>query len=300
MAAQPMPAAEVEVSAELVRRLLAEQHPDLAGLAVRPGAHGWDNVTFRLGAKLAVRLPRRALGATLIKHEQQWLGRIAAGLPLPVPAPLRLGRPGCGYPWAWSVVPWFAGAPAAVAPPADPRAAAVTLAAFLAALHTSAPSDAPANPYRGVPLAARDELLTDRLATLGPQVDGAAVRRCWQQALAVPGWAGPPLWLHGDLHPGNILTSRGRLTAVIDFGDLTAGDPAVDLSAAWMLLPASTHGAFRSAYAQAAGYNVNTDVWDRARGWALALSLAFLGGSADHPPLAAVGRRTLDAALSIA
>jgi aminoglycoside phosphotransferase (APT) family kinase protein len=66
-------------------------------------------------------------------------------------------------------------------------------------------------------------------------VDGAAVRRTRAAALAAPRWAEPPVWVHGDLHPANILVRRGRISGVLDFGDLTAGDPAADLSVRWML-----------------------------------------------------------------
>jgi hypothetical protein len=55
----PMPAADVDVTAELVRRLLAGQHQDLAGRPVEFLANGWDNAMFRLGDDLLVRLPRR-------------------------------------------------------------------------------------------------------------------------------------------------------------------------------------------------------------------------------------------------
>jgi aminoglycoside phosphotransferase (APT) family kinase protein len=61
-------------------------------------------------------------------------------------------------------------------------------------------------------------------------------RAIWHDALAAPGWAGPPLWLHGDLHPANVLTENGNLCGVVDFGDLCAGDPAGDLAACWILL----------------------------------------------------------------
>ncbi|MFI5067223.1 MAG: phosphotransferase, partial [Streptosporangiales bacterium] len=111
-------------------------------------------------------------------------------------------------------------------------------------------------------------------------------------------WAGPPVWLHGDLHPGNILVHQGRLSGVIDFGDVTAGDPATDLAVAWMLLPAGRHEAFRAAYAAASQHGApGGSLWDRARGWALVLGLVFVAHSADSPELAAVGERTLRAVL---
>jgi aminoglycoside phosphotransferase (APT) family kinase protein len=292
-----MPAAEVSVSPELVRRLLAAQQPDLAHLPVRLMAHGWDNLMYRLGDELAVRLPRRAAAARLIVHEQRWLPVVAPRLPLPVPAPVRARRPALGYPWPWSIVPFLPGELAAREPPADPAGAAASLGRFLAALHVPAPPDAPVNPNRGVPLAERTAVVTENLGIVSGMVDRGAAVRAWQAALATPAWGGAPVWLHGDLHPANILVHRGRVSGVIDFGDITTGDPAADLSVAWMLLPADCRSAFRDAYHAAGGPADSDDTWARARGWALALSLAFLAHSADNPLIAAIGRRTIGAVL---
>src|SRR3984957_6125130 len=115
VAVNRMPAADVEVSADLVRRLLAAQPPDLARLPVEFLANGWDNELYRVGDELVARLPRRAPGAQIIKNEQRWLPGLAARLPLPVPYPERTGVPGCGYPYSWSVVPYLPGVPAAQA-----------------------------------------------------------------------------------------------------------------------------------------------------------------------------------------
>src|SRR5947199_9685209 len=100
-----MPAAAVDVDEPLVRSLLREQHPDLAGLPLQVAAFGWDNVVYRLGSELAVRLPRRAVAVPLVEHEQRWLPQLARRLPLPIPAPVRTGAPGRGYPWPWSIGP---------------------------------------------------------------------------------------------------------------------------------------------------------------------------------------------------
>lgn len=292
MPANDRPAAEVEVDAALVRRLLGEQAPDLADLPLVEVASGWDNVIYRLGNLLSVRLPRREAAATLIEHEQRWLPMLADRLPLPIPAPVRIGRPGGGYPWSWSVCPWLEGAPAADAPPDDASVAAVQLGEFLAALHTPAPPDAPANPYRGVPLPDRAQATQGRIEQMSEAIDGPAVQRCWEELAATSPWTGPPLWLHGDLHPLNVLVRDGRVSAVIDFGDVTAGDPAADLSVAWMLLDPSARRAFRAAVGA-----VDDDTWQRARGWAVSLALAYLASSADSPTLARIGRETLAAAL---
>ena len=147
MAVNRMPAAEVEVSADLVRRLLADQHPDLARLPVAFLANGWDNELYRVGGGLIARLPRRALGAQIIQHEQRWLPALAPRLPLPIPYPQRTGIPAHGYPYPWSVVPYLPGVPAAQASSFDPAAAAAAVGGFLGALPVTlsgAPAPAPA------------------------------------------------------------------------------------------------------------------------------------------------------------
>lgn len=301
VAVNRMPAAEVEVSADLVRRLLADQHPDLARLPVEFLANGWDNELYRVGDRLVARLPRRALGAQIIKNEQRWLPGLAPRLPLPIPCPERTGVPACGYPYSWSVVPYLPGVPAAQASSFDPAAAAAAVGGFLGALHAPAPADAPANPFRGVPLAERAGTFAANLALLTgyDYADCDAVLRVWDAALAAPGYGGPPAWLHGDLHPANILVNDGQVSGVIDFGDITAGDPAGDLSVAWMLLPPGCHASFWSAYQAAggAGGRVDDALRARARGWALNLAIVFLAHSEDNPVLREVGRRTLSTVL---
>lgn len=293
MALETIPPAEVDVDERLVQSLLRRQHPDLAELPLRIVAHGWDNVLARLGDDLVVRLPRRALAAPLVLHEQRWLPVLAPALPLPVPAPLRTGVASDGFPWAWSVCSWYPGETAVASPPADGDAAALALARFLAALHRPAPADAPANPFRGVPLVDRDARVRGYLDVLGGAVDQRAMRRCWERACAVPAHDGAPVWLHGDLHPANLVVRDGALAAVVDWGDVTRGDPATDLAVAWMLFPPAPRARFRAALG-----GVDDATWRRAAGNALAHGLASLARSADAPLLAAVGRRTLEAVLT--
>jgi len=291
-----MPAAEVDVTSEVVRGLLLEQFPDLAAMTVEPLAFGWDNAVFRLGSELVVRLPRRAAGADLVEREQRWLPVLAPELPLPVPAPVGLGVPGRGHPWRWSICPWFPGEVSALVPPEDAWPAAAQLGAFLTALHRPAPTAAPPNPVRGGPLMSRDAATRERVHVLGHagQLQAEVVLAAWADALLIEPWTGPPVWLHGDLHPANLLVHEGCLSAVIDFGDLTGGDPATDLSAAWMLFADEVRPSFR----EAAGYGTDDACWARARGWALSLAVAYLANSGDNPMMAGTGRRTLRAVLA--
>lgn len=293
-----MPAAEIGVDVGLVRRLLAEQFPELAPRPLTVLANGWDNALFRLGEDLLVRLPRRRVAADLIGHEQRWLPALAAEQPLPIPVPLLVGRPSATFPWPWSITVFFTGLTAAAEPRPDLDHAARALGGFLARLHRPAPSDAPVNPVRGVPLQQRTESLHANLALISEAIDTEAAEELWRVALAAEPWALPPVWVHGDLHPANLLTNDGALVAVLDFGDLTAGDPATDLAVAWMLFPPAERATFWNSYAAAAGHPVGEALRLRAHGWALHLGAVFVARSTDNPVMAAIGVETVSAVLA--
>lgn len=288
-----MPAAEVDVTMELVRALLADQHPDLADRPITLIGEGWDNVMFRLGDDLCVRMPRREIAAPLVVHEQEWLPQLAPRLPLPIPAPVRVGVPALGYPWHWSVLQWFDGEMAESAALRDPFEAASILGWFVRALNVPAPNDAPPNPYRGGPLASRFDVVVERIAELPDESDRAALLRIWQELCDVPVYDGAPLWVHGDLHPANLIVRDGLIHAVIDFGDLTAGDRAVDIAGGIMLFEPGPLEVFRDA----AGVGDDEDLWRRSYGWALLHGVYCVGNSADNPVINAVGRKTVAAVL---
>ncbi|MGI5422891.1 phosphotransferase [Actinomadura luteofluorescens] len=268
--------AEIEITAELVRDLLRDQHPDLADQPVRLGARGWDNQLWRVGDDLAVRLPWATQSADeLLRKEHTWLPALAPHLPLPVPVPQRLGEPSPRFPRPWIVTTWVPGTPADRAPADRAAEAADALAAFLTALHRPAPEHAPAGRGRGGPLAGHSEWVIEQLdaaAGLGLVPDPGAVRAVWENAAAAPDWDGPALWLHGDLHPANVLTTDGTVSGVVDFGDLFAGDPAFDLASAWILLPDGAVDRFHAAYQPAP----DAATLRRARGWAMGRALACI------------------------
>ncbi|MFI6012065.1 aminoglycoside phosphotransferase family protein [Streptomyces sp. NPDC051243] len=268
---------EIEITAELVRDLLHDQHPDLAGHPVRLGARGWDNQLWRLGDDLAVRLPWATPTADeLLRKEHAWLPGLASRLPLPVPVPQRLGEPSERFPRPWIVTTWVPGSPADRDPVTRGADAADALAAFLTALHRPAPEGAPrGRDRRGGALADHAKGFAKGLASaveLGLIPDPDAVRAVWEDAVAAPGWAGPAVWLHGDLHPANVVTADGTLCGVIDFGELCAGDPACDLAAVWNLLPDGAADRCHAAYRPAP----DAATLRRARGWALIRALGGL------------------------
>jgi aminoglycoside phosphotransferase (APT) family kinase protein len=289
------PAAEVQIDVQLVRRLLAAQFPQWAGLHLAPvDAAGWDNCIYRLGTDLVVRLPRRALGAAHLERERQWLPVLAPRLPLPVPVPSGEGAPAEGYPWRWTVCRWLAGESAAVQPVADLGQAAAVLARFVTALQAIDPAGGPGSEFRGGGdvLAGHDRAARAAIEALPDTFDPAAVIGAWETALAAPRRTGPAVWMHGDLHPANLLVHHGRISAVIDFGLVAVGDPACDLMVAWTFLTTAARRRFRSALA------VDDSTWTRARGWALEFGLMCASHADSNPVLRYMGRRTVSEVLA--
>lgn len=263
---------EILYEQDLVRALLREQHPDLADLEIRNVPGGWGNQQFRLGDDLAVRMPRYGIAPQQLRVEQRWTASLAERLPLPIPATVRVGEPSELFEHPWSVVRWVQGEPGDSAPITRAQSAEV-LGEFLAALHEPASGEALAPSPRQVE---GEEELEEWLAQalLDDERTADAVRAVWREAVAAPRHDGAPVWLHTDLHPANVVVRDGMLAGVIDFGDMGTGDPAIDLSAAFILLPAAAVGRFFEAYQRADEAAVA-----RARGWAAlrALTLIAIG-----------------------
>jgi aminoglycoside phosphotransferase (APT) family kinase protein len=262
---------DIKIDQALVRSLLQDQHPDLAGLEIREVGGGWDNMIWRLGDEFAVRLPRLTRAPALLRSEQRWLPSLASRLPLPVPTPIRVGEPSALFPQTWTVTRWVAGVPADQEPISRPDAAD-SLGEFLRALHRAAPDEAPANPTHGGALKVHANGIEGWLAVLASGDLASAARRIWDDAVAAPEWDRAPSWIHGDLHPANVVVADGTLSGVIDFGELCAGDPAADLAAGWVLLPTGTAPRFLDAYGIADDAMVR-----RARGWAVLRALVLIG-----------------------
>jgi len=250
------PPADYEVSEKLVRRLLTEQFPEYCNLPVSEFAAGWDNVMFRLGENLAVRMPRRELGARIILNEQKFLSQIESSLSLPAPVPVAIGQATNDYPCSWSIVPWLEGEPADLHPAQSNQA--TVLADFLKGLHQPAPPEFPQNPYRGIPLIERFDHFNNALVGFEHYYSPRHLK-LWDQAMAAKPHR-QNLIIHGDLHPQNILTENGKLSAIIDWGDICSGDAANDLGAFYLLF--DDPEAVRN-------YTNDPDLIARARGWTL-------------------------------
>lgn len=270
--------AEVPVGTDVVRQLVFEQFPDWADLPLRPVATpGMDNMTFRLGETMSVRLPRYPRWRRQVLREQKWLPVLGPQLPLAIPVPLAQGEPGAGYPFEWSVYRWLAGEPATPDRFTDRRDAALTLARFLRTLHSlDAAAGTPpegSNGFRGCDLAdPRDspvtsDRITAKIAALDGLADTDALHALWQAGLSADRWPAAPVWVHGDPAPNNLLAEGGRLTAVIDFGTMAVGDPACDLIAAWTFVGAADRDEFRESI------GLDDASWERGRVWGMVATL---------------------------
>ncbi|MFI1395913.1 aminoglycoside phosphotransferase family protein [Streptomyces sp. NPDC020681] len=288
-----MHADEPDVDTALVHRLIAAQFPQWAGLPVEPvGSLGTSNAMYRLGEDMVVRLPRTAGAADDVEKEHAWLPRLAPSLPIAIPVPLGKGTPAQGYPWHWSVYRWLDGERPAIGRIAEPGLLARDLAHFVTALHRMDPADGPAS-YRSEHLAERDPATRAAIAQLRGIVDTDAATDAWDAALLTPARRGPAVWIHADLQPGNLLMLHGRLSAVIDFGCLGLGDPAVDLIAAWYVLPTEARGIFRAAL------GVDDAAWARGRGWALSIALLELSYYQDtNPVMTGIARQVIHEVLA--
>ena len=293
-----------EITAELIRDLLRDQHPDLADLPLREVDGGWGNQMWRLGDELAVRIQRMDTDPDLQLKERRWLPRLAPHLPLPVPVPVRDGVPSERFPKMWTVMTWVPGLPLDRGSITRGEHAADTLATFLRALHVAAPVGAPTDTGRGAHPKDSTEGFEQFFHSVDADAigsDAAAVRAIWDDAVAAPAWEGPPVWVHGDLHPANVVVAEGTLSGVVDFGDLFTGDPTVDLAAAWVLLPEGAAARFFTAYGEADEATIR-----RARGLAAlkSLFLMLMGQNGDRglpggkPAWGPAGRAALDRVLS--
>lgn len=264
---------QVDVGVDVVRALLRGQHPRWADLPIRPlSSGGTVNAVFRLGDEFSVRLPLTASGVDALVLEARWLPRIAPVVPLPTPTVVAIGEAGAGYPFPWAVHRWIDGVPLVEGTLGDGREIARDLASFVLALRGAELGDGPPA-HRSSPLADSDAQVRAALESLRDTDEGLDIDRLlavWTRCVSASTGPAPRCWIHSDLMPSNLLGTDDHLSAVIDFGTVGLGDPAVDLIPAWNLLPPPARAEFRQ------GVRVDDDTWARGRGWALSMAAVQL------------------------
>ncbi len=267
---------KLKISCEAAHNLIAQQFSQWTHLHVKPVEHsGLDNITFRLGEDMLIRLPSNEDYAAKVAIEQKWLPILKQHLSFSIPEPLAQGEPSKDYPWNWSVYRWIEGESANTLQISEThlKQIALDLAKVLNELHkidtTGAPLPGLHNFWRGAHPSVYDTETRSAIKELNGFIDANAAISLWEKATSSK-WNKSPVWIHGDFASGNILIKNGRLVAVIDFGGMGVGDPACDLTIAWTFLKNESRQAFKS------NFHLDSDTWTRARGWALWKALITL------------------------
>ncbi|HEY5110857.1 MAG TPA: aminoglycoside phosphotransferase family protein [Acidimicrobiales bacterium] len=289
------PPPEVPIDAALVTSLLRAQFPDLADLDCYNVSEGFDNSLWRLGTELVVRIPRREIAAGFTENELRWLPEMARHVSLATPLPLRAGVATSDFPWPWLIASWHDGEAGDEIDPKVRGRSAKKMAIFLRELHKEAPTEAPFNPFRSVSLADREASLYSRLGDLREDVDFEIVEALWKGVRDTPRWEYPGRWLHGDFHPGNTLYRDGALVGVVDFGDMCAGDPAVDLAGGLLSLPYTSLQEFFDTYERCDEATLR-----RTIGWAVFFGVMFVSLGRDRTSYLSIGQLALANARELA
>ncbi len=292
-----MHADQLGVSCEDVAGLVADQFPRWRQLPVtQVASHGTVHLLFRLGDELVARLPMQLADPGTVQAAlaaEQRAARLLLGrVPVATPEPVAMGAPGRAYPMPWAVYRWLPGETACGGPAGDARFGA-DLARFVAAVRDI---DTGGRTFdgrgRGGRLADVDDYVDGCLALDTTPFTAGHLRDLWAALRSTPRTE-PDVMTHGDLMPGNLLVSHGRLSAVIDVGTVGPADPALDLQPAWNLLSGAARAAFR------AGLDVDDAAWDRGRAWAFAQAIGCLDYYRHtNPVMSGTAVRTLAALLA--
>jgi len=273
--------------------LVADQFPQWSDLDVEPfQSTGTVNAIYRFGSGMYLRLPRLEAWAQDLEKELHWLPMLSRHLSLRVPEPIAKGDPAFGYPFTWAIYRWLEGSTYAGDRVGSERDAAKELANFVLELRSFDSSAGPRS-KRDSPLRFRDAQVQEFIQTLDDEIDGPRATAVWRASLDAPEWGRPPVWTHGDLLPPNLVVKDRRIDAVIDFGNVGLGDPAVDVIPAWTVFGGEDSATFR------ASLDVDDATWSRASGLALHQALLIVPYYRDsNPAFAAMAMRTIDQLLA--
>lgn len=255
----------MEITIEMVKRLIKEQFPQWQELNIYPVAKsGWDNRTFHLGDSMTVRLPSGKDYAAQVEKEKRWLPYLQEHLDYPISKPIAAGKPTGYYPFPWSVNLWIEGNTLLECPDIDPKELAKELAEALKKLQAvdcqNGPEAGQHNFYRGGDLDVYNQATLDALKALENRLPVKRLRTIWDIGISEK-YGRKNVWVHGDVAPGNILIQNNRFYGMIDFGILGTGDPACDYAMAWTYFDEEARKIFLAGLPK--------DMVNRARGWAL-------------------------------
>lgn len=290
-----MHADQLSVSYKMVRELVDDQFPSWRQLAittVEPA--GTVNAIFRIGDRFTARFPLRPEDAASVRQRLESEAAAARGLAgrtrFATPEPVAIGEPGAGYPLPWAVQTWLPGVTAADHDPGGSVAFAHDLVEFIGGVRAIGTGGRTFHGQgRGGDLRSHDRWMQTCFERSAQVLDVPRLRRMWDGMRTLPRGAAGDVMSHGDLIPGNVLVSGGRLAGILDVGDMGPADPALDLVAAWHLLEDRPRQALRD------GLRCDELEWQRGQAWAFEQAMGLVWYYADsNPALSRMGHRTLE------
>jgi aminoglycoside phosphotransferase (APT) family kinase protein len=290
-----MHANQLAVSVETVRSLVDRQFPRWRDLPIRSVAsQGTVNAIFRIGEQFTARFPLEPGDVGRIRHWLESEARAARELSgrtrFPTPEPVALGEPGAGYPLPWAVQTWLPGVVATDDDPGGSLPFAHDLAEFISGVRAI---ETRGRTYggtgRGGELRSHDGWMETCFGHSERLLDVPRLRRMWSAMRSLPRGVAGDVMTHGDLIPGNVLVSGGRLTGILDVGGLGPADPALELVAAWHLLEAGGRQVLRR------DLDCDDPEWQRGRAWAFVQAMGAVWYYVEsNPGMSRMGRRTLE------
>jgi aminoglycoside phosphotransferase (APT) family kinase protein len=290
--------AEAHVDVALARELIAEQFAPLPRSSVELLSEGWDYVVYLVDGEWTFRFPRRERVVAGTEREIRVLGRIAEHLPVAVPAPVHVGRPGGRFPWPFYGARFLPGVEASEAALSDHGRAQLArpLARALRALHApellaEVGAELPFDPIGRSDMSVRVPRTREALAAVAFR--SREIDELLEFAAALPP-SKPTAVCHGDLHFRQLLVDGDDLTGIIDWVDVCRSDPGVDLQLLWSFFPPAARDEFLAEYGR-----VSEDSLIRARLLALFLNatLARYGRAEGFPAVEAEALAGLERAL---
>lgn len=248
--------AEWEVNEEQARTLICRQFPELSSKQVKRLGWGWDNTVFLISDEYVFRFPRRTIAVGSIRMEGKLLPKLEAYLTIPYPKPLFYGEASDEYPAQFLGYGYVPG-DFPIGLTEERRAlSAETLAKFLRRLHEfpvqAALKCGVQQDHRNLTdIASRKVKLEGFLSKVVEHLslEESGVIEAYISRLQKDRVEEVNALLHGDLHFKNMLVNEnGIVSGIIDWGDLSVGHPACDLSVAYSFLPPYARGVFFETY----------------------------------------------------
>ena len=246
--------AEKAISLQEAKKLIENQFPELMPLQLELLGNGWDNTAYLANNSWVFRFPRKQDASVLMQTEIKLLPQIQNRLPILIPNPIFVGKPNEDYPWPFAGYEQLQGTPASSANLSfeERVALAKPLALFLKALHSVSHDEAVSLGATYDDIARLDVTrISNKTESNLKEIQELGLARRSLQGVGggISAASGKKVLCHGDFYAKHILLNpQKQFCAVIDWGDIHVGYPAIDLQVVYSFLPPQAHEIFFENY----------------------------------------------------